>query len=257
MNRFVIFTDRPYSLLTSILLDALAVFSKAEVVVFSFGFQFEHSHPRLTVIPYELTGSNNFWIERLWRLANMSGSFIVLDADTVPNWNVDELFTLCNRGHRILQQHGVCGRFYQPDLDFLQVVAAPIYCNTVPLIFSDGGSEWLRAVWGWVDVFRAYHLKSYGSEINDEWILNWLRCAASETAFTSIGGMDREWLDSYINAQFRNEGGLYGGDRITWHTFHGEKDEVKARAMFEKLLDLGPDFLFSNPWRNRAPKIFS
>ncbi len=254
--KFVVFTDQKYSGLCSILLDSLQCFSQAEVTVYSLGFTFSNPHPKLLVIPFERCEGRSFWMERIYRLSQESGSFILLDADCVANWNVDQLFSLCNRGYPMMHQPGLHGQFYQVDLDYLQTTEAPIYVNTVPLVFSNGGSERLRQLWPWIEKFNTRNHEVHGAEIDDERALNFLRCATQENVVMSICGPDRHLFDHYVSCKFDGVAQKHRGVSVTWHTFHGEKDEAKARAMFETLLHHGSTFLYSNPWRNRVPQIY-
>lgn len=261
-NRFVVFTDEKYLPLCNVLVESLLLFSKADICVVSVNFDFECSDERVMTgrIDVEYTEMCGFSMARLRYLTKLRGHFILLDADTVANWNVDELFSLCDQGYLFLQQPGVCGQLDLSTSDILRPYPGFIYCNTVPLICSNGFSEWLINIWPSIEHFKDLSLQTRQAPIDDELTLNWLRCASLEKSHITISSPDRQFLAPYIEGmlsiQKLHAHGMYNGRHVTWHMFHGEKNPLVAREMFNQLKQLGPDFLYWNASRNRRPRIY-
>ncbi|MDA1276321.1 MAG: hypothetical protein O2960_20080 [Verrucomicrobia bacterium] len=263
-NFFVIFTDERYSELCRVLLDGLETFSKAKVIIVSTGFDFRHPHPGMLSVrnDFEFTGMCDFSMRRLDYLKKIPGPFIMLDADMVPNWNVDELFSLCDHCDPSFQQPAVCG-FFDPKISkILNPMAGFTYCNMVPLISGKDFSEWLDDLWpSFMECGRIHREIHDGCEIDDEKSMNWVRCMSQKSSRIGIVSSDRFLFPVYLSDEIgkpEKMGDLYHCDKhVSWHLFHGEKDPEVARKMLEEIKGRGPDFLYRNAWRNRKPKIFS
>jgi hypothetical protein len=259
--KFYIYLDQAYNQVGQVLLDSLHAFSKHEVRVTSINFDFVHSHPGLQVTRINTRDRINYAENlRVSLIAGIQEPGIVLDADSIANWNVDELFDLCELNFPLIQPLAPCGYLNEKDVPELRLKAPAMHFNCVPMILTRNSYQWIQRALSLIEKFKEIHKKIYqGNFIADDVIWDWLRHVTQETCHCNSCSVDRTEFPLYCgtwqDALHVSHQGVYQGRYVSFQMFHGEKDPSKARSMLEKLKTLGQDFQRNCPIRSRLPKV--
>ncbi len=261
--KFHVYIDRNFSDLATVLLESIRSFSSHEIVVTAFNFDFRFDCDRVAI--KRINTPSTFENDRMLRprlIAQIGEPGIIIDADTVVNWNVDELFELCESDHTILQCQAPCGYGAEKPIEALGLPNPVPHYNCVPMILTKRSQKWLQNGLEHIDELTRVFRSVYGANyFTDDLIFDWLRYLTQETCYLNSCCPDRLLFPLYLGStsEVMKATGpyspLYHDRHVSWHMFHGEKDAAKARWMYQELLSRGPEFIKSSPARSRRPRI--
>lgn len=256
MTGFTILTDAAYLGVAEVLIEGLLKFTKAPVFVLGVNCQMP---ARERVYTSMMTLAEPFYhaiCQAKFELIKRCPfeSFVMLDADMVPNWNVGELLELAQRAWEfpVLLKYPMAE---DSNMSRLTASTKLSHSQSGVIVFSRlARSRWpnhSRHLHYWLDA-----KDSKGEPHLDEPIFNALLarvganlqlsycCPRWEAFHTYVTGADTDLLNVYPNAP------------TTWHLFHGCKDAVEASKMLEDIIEKGALFQASRTLRAAKPFVY-
>ncbi len=188
--------------------------------------------------------------EKLNCLANSPFDFSVwLDADTVPNWTVDDLMDVCvsiNSPFPILQRHITPAGVSIEVLDFFHATQKPKrYGQGNMIMVSPKAKEWIRLVIPKIQEAMSRFKSEPGTY--EETFLNAALWAESNAELVNYCTPRAESYYAYIRGCFDH---AYPGNVVTWQAFHNIKWNIVAWELLQDILARPPSSF--NDWSKRS-----
>lgn len=259
MTGFAILTDAAYLGLAEVLVAGLLKFTEAPVFVLGVNCRVPAQERVYTSLMNIAEPSYHAICRAKFDLIKHCPfeSFVMLDADMVPNWNVGELLELAQRAWEfpVLLKYPMAD---DPNTDRLTVNGKLSHSQSGVIVFSRLACSQWPGYGGHPDYYlNALKAKDQkGDPYLDEPIFNALLarlganlqlsycCPRWEAFHTYVTGADTDLLNVYPNAP------------TTWHLFHGCKDVMKAREILTDIIEKGASFQTSRTLRAAKPFVY-
>ena len=246
-----------YKPLGQVDIDSLIEFSDYDICVNTVNFEWQWTHGRIQsqVITTEHDSPATAAFMKIHALIHSPFEWtIFLDADTVANWNIDELVDICisEDWHcPILHRHPVPQLTVSSNIlsEFGNPAPCLPYSQSNMIMVAPQARNRLRHFEDRLERIIEYNGGRDKQPGYEEQYLNaflWMTHFRYQLMFCSpVEGSFATYMEGLHRLMER----FYPLYPVTWHMFHGEKDPIRARSMFEELLKTGSDFQSTHPIR--------
>ena len=238
---YLIYTNIKYLHLAQVLVDSLMEFSNYPIEITTTGFDFPKKDARIINKRHDETDkyfSDVCYFKNLYMAAITDFDVsVVLDADMVVNTNIDDLMELAiahPRPYTLNAGHGCDPHNQEEGMEY-----AGVKVKSMPYVYStyfscSESKPFLKECWELSQTWKRNHfippntgesilnIMLWANKVTEQ-VNCWLPYIDVFSHYISQGNEPTP-LDSY-----------YEGKELSYHVWHGQKDEVKAREMLNIL----------------------
>lgn len=242
---FISFCDAKYAPLMQVLIDGLQNFSDKPIEIFGINMSrnpFKNTNVVFRPAPMKDGGFNRICYMKIYASLNTNFDFsVMLDADMVPNRNVDELVTFAIANAKKYPLNAGHGK--DPDNQAETMTRVGAVSKSMPYVhatycMSKESKPFWEEAQRYVDEFIKI---GFWPSNADETIINSLLWKYGVTKQMSTFDPTYQIFDLYKKGLTYKEGplaGYYEGKHLTYHIFHGCKDVEKAKGISNELRNL-------------------
>jgi len=265
---FVTFSDKRYAPLLAVLIDGILMFSKYPVFVLCLDSETFDSIPPsdrvLKILDLNHRSDCAHIIYGAKLRASVASPFdcsLVLDADNVPNINVDDMLEIPDLEKYqfpLAPRHGADPDNYLDVMEFIGVSKKSMPYIHANYVFGPLGKSFMNLVLNaYVSIMA--NVKSHGCY--DEAAINVMLWKNKAIHYLSVFDLWAKLFPFYISGDWdscdhiRNR--YYDETSMTFHLWHAEKDPFSAREILNNIASQDRSKFYSDPIMSRSPSVFS